>query len=98
MRHCGDLNEKEVQKGGDVCICVADSFCCTVEAQTMLQSNYTPIKINLKFKIPMNFKMKPIGYSETFCLKASTLGVWSPLGIWDSLPLHSGPSSPVITG
>ena len=28
--HCGDLNRK-VQKGGAVCICVADSFCCTIE-------------------------------------------------------------------
>ena len=79
-----------------MCICVA--FCCTAETHTTLQSNYTPIKINFKFKIPMNFKMKPIGYSETFCLKASTLGVWSPLGIWDPLPLHSGLSSPVIPG
>ena len=23
---CGDLNGKEVQKGGDICICMADSF------------------------------------------------------------------------
>ena len=81
-----------------MCICVADSFCCTVETNTTLKRNYSPIKINLKFKIPMNFKMKPIGYSETFCVKASTLGVWSPLGIWDPLPLHSELSSPVITG
>ena len=33
---CGDLNGAEVQKGGDTCICVADSFCCAVEANTTL--------------------------------------------------------------
>ena len=32
----GDLNEKEVQKGGDTCICMADSFCCTVETNTII--------------------------------------------------------------
>ena len=46
--HCGDLNGNEVQKGGDICICMADSFCCTGETNTTLQSNYPPIKINLK--------------------------------------------------
>ena len=28
----GGLNEEEVQKGGD--ICVAGSFCCTIESNT----------------------------------------------------------------
>ena len=32
--HSGDLNGKEIQKRGD--ICVADSFCCTVETNTTL--------------------------------------------------------------
>jgi len=32
--HCGDLNGKEVQKAGDTCICMADSFCCAVESNT----------------------------------------------------------------
>ena len=31
---CGDLNGEEIQKGGDVCM--ADSFCCTVETNTTL--------------------------------------------------------------
>ena len=44
----GDLNGKEVQKGDDIRTCMADSFCCTVETNTTLQSNYTPIKINFK--------------------------------------------------
>ena len=35
LMHCGDLNGKEVQKGGDRCICTADSFCCTVETNTL---------------------------------------------------------------
>ena len=29
--HYGDLNGKEVQKGEDICICVANSFRCTIE-------------------------------------------------------------------
>ena len=29
--HGGDLLGKEVQKGEDICICVADSFYCSVE-------------------------------------------------------------------
>ena len=28
---CGDLNGKEIQKGGDMYICMAGSFCSTVE-------------------------------------------------------------------
>ena len=31
--------------GEDVCICTADSLFCTVEMNTTLQSNYTPIKM-----------------------------------------------------
>ena len=42
---CGDLNGKEIQGGGDICICVADSLCCTAETNTAVKSNYTPIKI-----------------------------------------------------
>ena len=45
---CGDLNRREIQKGGDICVCMADSFCYTVEANTPLWSKYTAIKINLK--------------------------------------------------
>ena len=45
---CGDLNGKEIQKRGDMYTRIADSLCCTVETNTTLQSNYTPIKTNLK--------------------------------------------------
>ena len=31
-----NLNGREVQKGGDLCMCMADSFCCAVEANTTL--------------------------------------------------------------
>ena len=34
--HCGDLNGKEIQKAGHICICIADSLCCTVETNTTL--------------------------------------------------------------
>ena len=45
---CGDLDGKSIQKRGDLCICIADSLCCIVETNTILSSNYTPIKINFK--------------------------------------------------
>ena len=32
----GDLNGKEVQKGGDIYAYMADSLCCIVEANTIL--------------------------------------------------------------
>ena len=38
--HSGDLNGKEVQKGGDTCISTAASLCCTLETSTKLKSNY----------------------------------------------------------
>ena len=46
--HRGDLNGKEVQKGGDISLCMADSVFCTAETKTTLQSKYTPINTNLK--------------------------------------------------
>jgi len=41
--HCGDLNEKEFQKGVDIHMCMAPSFHCAVET---LESSYTPKKVN----------------------------------------------------
>ena len=32
-----------------ICIYIADSLCCKAEINTILQSNYTPIKINHRF-------------------------------------------------
>ena len=34
--HCGDLNGKEVQKGEDICTCMADSFFSPEETKTTL--------------------------------------------------------------
>ena len=34
---CGDLNEKGIQKRGDICVCIADSLCCTVETSPVAQ-------------------------------------------------------------
>ena len=54
---CDDLEtwdkevKREVQKGGDmgIYICIRlISLCCTTETNTVLLSNYTPIKIYLK--------------------------------------------------
>ena len=36
LMYCGDLNGKDVQKGRDVCLHMADSFCCTVEINTTM--------------------------------------------------------------
>ena len=33
----------------DICICITYSLCCTAETNTTLQTNYTPIKIKIKF-------------------------------------------------
>ena len=33
---CGDLDRKEIQKRGDVCIRIADSLHCGAEASTTL--------------------------------------------------------------
>ena len=52
---CGDLNEKEIQKSGAICIQIGGSLCCTVEINTTLANNYISIKINLKKK--KNYQM-----------------------------------------
>ena len=37
---CGELNGKEIQETGDVCICIEDSLSCIVETNTTLSSSY----------------------------------------------------------
>ena len=37
---CGDLNGGEVQKGGDICVRTADSFCSIVETNNMVKQLY----------------------------------------------------------
>ena len=37
----GDLNGKEIQKRGDMCICIADSLCCTVEIYNIVKQLYS---------------------------------------------------------
>ena len=46
---CDDLEwwdggRREPQEGGDTCVCMVDSLCCTTVTNTTLYSNYTPIK------------------------------------------------------
>ena len=36
LMHCGVLNGREIHRAGYICICMADSFCCAVEANTTL--------------------------------------------------------------
>ena len=42
---CDELNNKEVQKGGDVYIS-ADSHCYILQTNTALKSNHIPMKLN----------------------------------------------------
>ena len=35
---------RETQEGGDGCLHIADSLCCTAKTNTTLESNYTPKK------------------------------------------------------
>ena len=39
-----------MQKGVDICICMADSFCYAVDTNMTLQSNYNAIQTTLKKK------------------------------------------------
>ena len=40
--HCGDLNRKEIQKRGDLCICMADSL--MAESEEELKSLLMKVK------------------------------------------------------
>ena len=71
---CGDLNVKEIQGRGSIGIRVADLVWCIAETNTILLSNYIPIKkkcetikkwllINFTFYVFYSFlqsKIKPI--------------------------------------
>ena len=46
--HCGELHGGKASRER---ICVAGLFCCPVETNITLQSNYTPIKITGEKKI-----------------------------------------------
>ena len=48
--HRSALNGREIQKGVDICICIANSFCYIVDANTTLQSNYNAIQTTLNLK------------------------------------------------
>ena len=44
----GDLNGKEIQKRGHICVRRADSLCCAAETTSTLSSNYTPVTFKNK--------------------------------------------------
>ena len=46
----GRVGEKEVQEGGDVCVCIPDLLHCTAQTNTTLQSNYTLQMFNNEIK------------------------------------------------
>ena len=45
---CGELNGKEIEKRGDICIYIADSLCCTVETNTNCKATILQKKWILK--------------------------------------------------
>ena len=45
--HCDDVNGKEIPKERDICICMADPLCCTVET---IQHSKAIISTNNNFK------------------------------------------------
>ena len=46
---------REVQEGGDICILMSDSHCCTTEINTTSQSNYPLIKHKSKIEYKKYF-------------------------------------------
>ena len=48
---------RETQEGGDICIHIADSHCCTAETNTALQSNQ-PSNLKIIIKISGSEKKK----------------------------------------
>lgn len=78
---CGDLNVKEIQGRGNIGICVADLVWCIAETNTILLSNYIPIKKKKKKTKPFHFFLKPqLGWqlpAKHFRMKP--VGPYSPL-------------------
>ena len=40
----GEWGGREAQEGGDICVHMDDSHCSGAETNTILESNYTPIR------------------------------------------------------
>lgn len=57
-------------EGGDTCILMADSHCCTVETNTALKGNYIPInKLKKQKQVPL-----PCCHSESSLYGVSGCG------------------------
>ena len=54
----GGMVGKEIEKGGDICIHVADPVCCAAENNTTLQSSYPPIENKYRTRNFKNVKKK----------------------------------------
>ena len=48
LEGCGGRCGREEQEGGETCILMADSCCCTAETNTTLKSSYPLIKNKIK--------------------------------------------------
>ena len=83
---CGDLNEKEIQERGDICVRRADSLCCTAGTNTTLESNYVPPKNNFTKSTGLNKKGHRVGGGEETVSPSSLLHP-TYLGEKTNLPL-----------
>ena len=84
---CGGLDGRGLWGRMDTCVCMAESFCCSLEAITTSLTGYTPIQ-NKKFKVWEEFSHKffkvffillfSSGTSFTFLLVCSMIPYRSP--------------------
>ena len=78
-----EMGGREVQKGGNICILIADSCWCLAETNTILQSNYPSIKN--KFKIfkkggdlctPRHYFANKGPYSQGYGFSSGHVWMW----------------------
>ena len=76
-------------EGGDICIFIADSLCCTAETDTTLYNNYTPIKnkttrVNQGIGVEISSIRVPIGKQHClWCQEAQDKNISDLLGLKD---------------
>ena len=94
--HGSDLNRKEVQKGGDVGLRVADSLCCEVETNATLLSNCTRVKINyIYIKKPLFLVLIPLLSSTRLSSLSPEANKQKPGNTWqrgevEKIPVSEG--------
>ena len=93
---------KEAQEGGDICVPMAGSCCCTSETSTTLWSNYPPIKSKLRIFFTAICSVSCSVVCLTLCdfmdcsLSGSSVHEILQVGIleWVAIPFSRGSSWP----